>query len=186
MNPFPLHTPSDAPDDSKAILERTEKALGFVPNLYGTFAAAPALLDAYTEISAAFDRTSLDATERQIVLLTASRANDCDYCIAAHSTISKMQGISDEVIRALHDGTELPTPRQEALRTFTRTVVEKRGWAPDEAVRSFLDAGFEPQQVLEVILGIGMKTLSNYTNHVASPPIDEAFAANAPKASSAS
>ena len=185
MSRFTVHTPSDAPEKSKAILDRTEKALGFVPNLYGTFAGAPALLDAYTKVSMAFDQTSFDATERQTVLLTASRINDCQYCLAAHNTISKMQGVPDEVLTALRDDTPLPTERLEALRTFTKILVEKRGWAPEEDVEAFLSAGFEPQQVLEVVLGVGLKTLSNYTNHLASTPIDEAFAANAPAASSA-
>ncbi|MEM7305094.1 MAG: carboxymuconolactone decarboxylase family protein [Planctomycetota bacterium] len=175
MTSFPVHTQDSAPDRAKPILEGAQRAMGFVPNLYGTFAGSPALLEAYTALSKAFDSTSFTATERQVVLLTASFENGCDYCMAAHSTIAGMQKVPADVVEALREGAPIGEARLDALANFTRIVVRERGWASEDDIQAFLAAGFEQPQVLEVILGVGMKTLSNYTNHVASTPLDAAF-----------
>lgn len=177
MSDFTIHTPDSAPAGSAAILADTATALGFVPNLYGTFAEAPATLEAYQTLGGLFDKTSFNATERQVVLLTASRSNDCRYCIAAHSVIAGMQRVPRDVVEAIRDDRPIADDRLEALRQFTLAVVENRGWLDAEQLDSFTAAGYGNQQVLEVILGVAMKTISNYTNHVATTPVDEAFSA---------
>ncbi len=119
--------------------------------------------------------SSFDATERQVVLMTASFENECHYCVAAHSVIARIQGVPSDVVQALRDGKDLSDRKLEALRTFTRRVVQEGGWVAEENVEEFLHAGFSKRQVLEVILGVGLKTLSNYTNHIVKPPVDRAF-----------
>lgn len=175
MTRFDIHTPETAPEASRPILEGAQKALGFVPNLYGTFAGAPALLQAYTQVGQLFDQTSFTPTERQVVLLATSFVNGCDYCMAAHSTIAAMQKLPADVVQALRDGEPIADPKLEALRRFTVQLVEKRGWADDADVDAFLAAGYTKEQVLEVVLGVGMKTLSNFTNHLGATPLDAAF-----------
>ncbi len=175
MSPFPVQTPDTAPAESRPGLDAAQKAYGSIPNLFGVFASSPAVLDGYQKISAAFDATAFDATERQVVLLTVSAQNGCDYCVAAHSAISKMQSVPDDVVAALRDGRPLADARLEALRSFTSAVVEHRGWVPEGALRAFLDAGYTQRHVLDVVLGVTMKTLSNYVNHVAETPLDAAF-----------
>ena len=179
MTDFKTHTIESAPDGSKPVLEKAGKAMGFIPNLYGLLAESPATLEAYATLGGLFDSSSFNRTERQVVLLTASFENECGYCMAAHSTIAGMQRLPDEVVQALRDGVPLPDARLEALRDFTRRVVRERGRVSEADVRAFLDAGFERAQVLEVLLGVGMKTISNYANHVAKVPVDPAFQANA-------
>ncbi len=180
MTDFKVHTIESAPEASKPTLEKAQKTLGFVPNLYGVFAESPAMLEAYATLGGIFDRsTSFTATERQVVLLTAIFENECDYCMAAHSTIAGMQRVPDDVVQALRRGEPIPDVRLEALSAFARKVVRERGWVSEGDVQAFLDAGFTRAQLLEVILGIGMKILSNYANHIARTPVDEAFQANA-------
>jgi uncharacterized peroxidase-related enzyme len=185
MSTFQVHTIESAPAGSTQILEKAQKGLGFVPNLYGVLAESPALLEAYTSIGSTFDRSSFDATERQVVLLSVSLENGCDYCMAAHSTIAGMQGVPEHVVEALRAGTPLADARLETLGQFTRQVVRERGRVSEQDVQAFLDAGFTRAQVFEVILGVGMKTLSNYANHIAHTPLDEAFEAQAWTASAA-
>ncbi len=179
MTNFQVHSIDSAPDRAKPTLEKAQKAMGFIPNLYGTFAESPATLEAYATIGSLFDRSSFNATERQIVLLATSFENGCEYCMAAHTTIAGMQKLPADVVEALRSGNAIPDARLEALRSFTLQVVRERGWVKDADVQAFLDAGFTQAQVLEVILGVGMKTISNYTNHVASIPLDGAFQPNA-------
>jgi AhpD family alkylhydroperoxidase len=134
---------------------------------------------AYTTLSRIFDETSLSATERQIVLLTASYVNGCEYCIAAHSVIAGMQKVPDDVMQAIRAGRPIADKKLEALRRFTAAVVTSRGWPSDSETAALLSVGYERQQVLEVVLGVGMKTLSNYANHIAETPLDQAFASAA-------
>lgn len=175
MSRHPIHNVDTAPVASRPILEGAQKGLGFVPNLYGTLADAPAALQAYTAIATSFDSTSLSPLERQVVALTASFENDCTYCMAAHSTIAGMQKLDGSVIEALRAGQEISDPKLAALSRFTKQVVTERGFVSDEETQRFLDAGYTPAQILEVVLGVAMKTISNYTNHLAEPPLDAAF-----------
>ena len=114
-----VHTPESAPEGSRAILEGAQRAMGFVPNLYGVFAGAPAALTGYTGLGQAFEQSSFSATERQVVLLAASAENGCEYCMAAHSTLAAMQQVAPDVVEALRDLEPLTDPKLEALRTFT-------------------------------------------------------------------
>lgn len=175
MSIFSIHTPDTAPEDSRSKLEKGKQRYGFVPNLWGALAEAPTALDAYVALGELFDRTSLTRTERQVVLLAISAANGCTYCVGAHSAIADMQKVPGDVVDALREQRSISEPKLEALRTFTTTLVEKRGWASEQDVQAFLDAGFHRQQVLEVILGLSYKTLSNYTNHLVDTPLDEPF-----------
>ena len=172
---FPIHNVHNAPEESRATLEQVDKTFGFVPNVLGLLAESPAALQGYLSAMAAFDKSDLTPAERQVVLLSASLENSCAYCVAAHSMSVKMAGTPDVVLDALRRGAPLPDGRLEALSRFTRTVIQQRGWVSAEDVEVFRREGFAERHVLEVLLGIALKTLSNYTNHVAHPPLDEAF-----------
>lgn len=176
MHRFVIHTTDSAPEDARPILEQVDDDLGFVPNLYGGMADAPPVLHAYLELDEHFKRTGLTSLQRTIVMLAASRANECEYCIAAHSAELSETGYPVDQIENLRNARSLSDGKLEALRTFTQRVVESRGHPTDEDIAAFLDAGFERPQVLEVVLGVSMKTLSNYVNHIADTPLDEQFA----------
>jgi len=178
MSDFTVHTIDSAPEESRAILEGAKGMLGFVPNLFGVMAEAPAMLQAYTTLSGIFDKSSLDTIERQVVLLTVSRLNGCEYCVGAHSALSGFLGVPEDVVAAVRAGEPIEKPRLQALAVFTESLIEHRGWAPEADVAAFLAAGWSRQEVLEVILGVGLKTLSNYVNHLASTPLDDPFAAH--------
>lgn len=176
---FPIHTPDSAPVPARPILAGAQKGMGFVPNLLGTMANAPALLNAYSTVARIFDDTSLSPTERQIVLIATSRENGCEYCVAAHTVIAGMQSVPKDVVAAVRAGTPIADQKLEALRQFTAAVVATRGRPSDAAIENFAAAGYSQPQVLEVVLGVGVKTISNYTNHIAHIPLDEAFSSAA-------
>lgn len=178
MTDFPTHTIETAPAESKPRLEGAQKALGFVPNLYAAMAEAPALLEGYQTLSDIFDKTDLSATERQIILMTNNYLNGCDYCMAAHTTISQGSGVPADVIDSLRNNTPIADAKLEALRQFAITVNETRGWPLERDVQALIAAGYTTQTVLEVVLGTGLKVLSNYTNHIVETDVDAAFAPN--------
>lgn len=178
MSDFRIHTPDTAPEGSKEILKGAEQQMGFIPNLFGIMAEAPAALKAYNIVSDNFDNSSFNTTEKQIVLLATSFVNECHYCMAVHSTVGQMQNIDNEIIEAMRTGSPLADSKLEALRKFTQIVVEKRGWISDEDVQEFFNAGYTKAQLLEVIVGVTQKTLSNYINHIVQTPLDSAFEPN--------
>jgi uncharacterized peroxidase-related enzyme len=179
MADFTTHTIESAPEAAKPILQGALKGYGFVPNLYATMAEAPSILEGYTTLSNIFGKANLSETERQIILMTNNRLNGCNYCMAAHTTLSQMGGVSDDVIEALRNNTPIADRRLEALRQFAIAINESRGWPTDGQINAFLSAGYSRQTVMEVILGTALKVLSNYTNHVAETNLDDAFAQNA-------
>lgn len=173
---YKTYAVEDAPAGAKDLLAAAKKNYGFVPNLLGTMAEAPSLLKAYMTLSGIFEESSFDASERQVVLLAASRENGCEYCVAAHTVIAGMQKVPADVVAAVRSGGPIGAPRLEALRVFTAAVVGSRGRPSEAQTKAFLAAGYEKRQVLEVVLGVGLKTLSNYTNHIAGTGVDAAFA----------
>ncbi|MEM7046851.1 MAG: carboxymuconolactone decarboxylase family protein [Pseudomonadota bacterium] len=179
MTHFTPHSVTTAPTASKPLLEDIKKTVGFVPNLLGTMAQAPAMLEGYTTLASIFDKTDLSEAERQIILMTNSRLNGCTYCMVAHTSLSQMAGVANDVIEALRAGTPIANPKLEALRTFATVINESRGWPTQADIKDFLAAGYNQQNILEVIQGTALKVMSNYTNHIAQTDLDSAFAPNA-------
>ena len=176
---LPLVDPETAPEASRALLEAAQAETGMIPNLYRAMANSPQLLEGYRALYRLFDATSLTPVERQVVLLSVSYINACSYCMAGHSLMAEFAGVTPEIIAALRAGEPLPDSKLAALAAFTRAVVEGRGQLADDQLQVFLDAGYTQTQVLEVILGVGVKTMSNYTNHVVHTPLDPIMQARA-------
>lgn len=175
MSDFTIYAIDDAPAEARPILEGAKKEMGMVPNLYGAMAESPAILKGYKELSALFTQSSLNADEVTVVWQTVNVENACHYCVPAHTAIAKQMGVSDDITQALRDEKPLADAKLQALRTFTLAMVRERGNPDDATLNAFFSAGYDKQAVLDVILGIAMKTLSNYTNHVAKTPLDESF-----------
>ncbi len=172
---FPVHAIDSAPSAAKGLLEQTQKNFGFIPNLIGVMAQSPAVTEAYLSVAEIFSRSGLSPMEQQIVLLTVSYYHECCYCMAAHTAIASMQNLDSDVVQAIRDGQPVADDKFEALRKFTRSIIENRGWLNDEDVQAFLDAGYDSSHILDILVGVAQKTLSNFTNHLAKTPLDEAF-----------
>ena len=176
MADFKPHTLETADPEGREILEQVQKSYGFIPNLLGNMAHAPATAKGYLALGQLVGETSFDATEQQVILLSVSRYNQCEYCVGAHSAISAMQKLPTDVIESIRNDEPIADSKLEALRTFTTRVVDQRGWLSDEDIGEFLAAGYSRGQILEVVLGVAMKTISNYTNHIAGTELDAEFA----------
>lgn len=173
---FTIYNSENAPEDAKLFLNGAKEKFGFVPNLLGEFAEAPAVLEGYLKLDEIVGKTSFTPKEQQLAILAVSIENECHYCSAIHSTILKNQLNTDEaIVNAVRNGEQLPDAKLNALVTYARTVVEKRGHVSDNDIQAFLDAGYTKQNVLEINLITALKTISNYTNHIADTPLDEAF-----------
>jgi uncharacterized peroxidase-related enzyme len=174
MKDFTLHTELTAPAASRPTLAAVQRQLGFVPNLIGVLAESPSAVEGYATLARLVDASSLDAAERHVVLQTVNLANECHYCVPAHSALAARAGLGD-LDGALRAGAPLGNAKLEALRAFARAVVEKRGNASEADVAAFERAGYAHAAMLDVILAVAMKTLSNYANHLARTPVDASF-----------
>lgn len=177
MTDFTIHSIETAPEDSKGLLEGSLKGFGMVPNLHGVLAEAPAALEAYKAVGDLFASSSLSKVEQNVVWLAINVEHSCHYCVPAHTMIAKSQGVDDETIEALRDATPISDNKLEALRAFTLKVVRGRGIVSEADTQAFLEAGYTKQNILEVILGVSHKVISNYANHFAETPVDAPFGA---------
>ncbi|MBS0123358.1 carboxymuconolactone decarboxylase family protein [Thetidibacter halocola] len=187
MSLFTPHTLETAPEASRPLLEDSLKSFGRLPGLHGVLAESPAALKGYKQLHGIFaTETSFDKDELTVVWQTINVEHECHYCVPAHTGIAKKMKVDDAISAALRDETPLPNARLEALRDFTLHVVRQRGNVTDDQVQAFIRAGFTQRQILEVILGVAQKVISNYTNHLAQTPVDapmQAFAwSKVPKA----
>jgi len=174
---LPLTTTADAEPEAKALLETTQKKLGFVPNMYYAMANSPGLLNTYMQGYAAFrDKSGFSSMEQEVVFLAISQANGCEYCMAAHSFLAEAaSGVPTDVTAALRDGKQVPEMQLSALSVFARLMVTKHGLPSQADVDAFLSAGYEEKDILEIIHAIAIKTISNYTNHIFHTEVDNIF-----------
>ncbi|WP_417666025.1 carboxymuconolactone decarboxylase family protein [Pseudidiomarina sp.] len=175
MSKFTLHTIESAPEAAKDLLRNSEKSMGMIPNLHAVMATSPALLNAYQQLHERFTNSSFNAEEMTVVWQTINVFHDCHYCVPAHIAIAKSMGVDDDITASIKAGNELDDDKLEALRQFVLSMLKQRGNVADDVLESFYSAGFSQQHVLDVIVGIAQKTMSNYTNHIAHTPIDEPF-----------
>ena len=169
--------PEAAPEQARPLLDKAKQKLGMVPNMYAAMANAPGVLDTYLHGYALFREDSgFTPAEQEVVFLTISYENDCHYCMAAHSTLAdKASRVPAEVTDAIRGGERIPDARLQALREFTRIMVRTGGRPGADDARRFLDADFEDRHILEIVLAIAVKTLSNYTNHLFETEVDAPF-----------
>lgn len=175
MTSFTVHDETTAPEAARPLLEQIKKSSGIIPSLFGVMAENPAALEAYTNFSKIFGKAGFSPLEQQVVLITASVENECHFCVAAHSTLSAGSGLDMDVIHAVRDDRPIDDDKLEALRLFTKKVVVQRGFVSEADTDAFLEAGYTRGAVLGVILGVSLKVISNYTNHVAETPVDAPF-----------
>ena len=166
---------------SAEILKSTQQNLGFVPNMYANMANSTTLLSSYIASYQSFRSDSnFTPVEQEVIFLSISFENTCDYCMAAHSFVAdKMSKVPANIQEELRTGKEISDPRLALLSKFTKKMVEKRGWLDQADVDEFLQAGFEPKHVYDIVAAIGIKIMSNYSNHLYGTPLDEAFASYA-------
>jgi len=174
-----LHDHDSAPAGAKATLSAVQDALGFTPNLFRALANSPSTLNGYAALLQAHDGGTLSPVERQIVQLAASLENGYPYCIAGHSAFAARMGLAADTIAAIRGGRRLADGRYQGLVDFTRALIRHRGRVSMEDKAAFAAAGFATEQMLEVIAGIALKTISNYVNGVFELPLDDAFQTHA-------
>jgi uncharacterized peroxidase-related enzyme len=177
MSRVELHTLSTAPEAARPFLQTALNNAGFIPNLLAVLAQAPAALETYVTVSGLNAKTSLSLAEREVVQLVAATEHGCDFCVAGHTAVALNKAkLSADTVSALRERSTLPEQKLQALAAFAKAVIATRGNVSDQQLGAFQAAGYEQQQALEVILGISLATLCNFTNVFARTPLNPELA----------
>lgn len=173
-------TIENAEPEAQDLLDVAKKKMGFVPNMYYAMANSAGLLDTYMHGYNVFrEKSGFSSVEQELVFLAISQSNGCEYCMAAHSFMAEgASGVPSDVTAAIREGNPVPEEKLSALHRFTQLMVTTRGLPDRFEVDAFLSAGYAEKDILEVILAIAVKTISNYTNHIFHTDVDKVFAAH--------
>lgn len=177
MSLFTLPTIDTAPEASRPTMRALEQNFGFLPNVLATMGANPVLLNGFAGAFGAYHGGGFDECERQVLLLTNAVALKCPWTIAAHSTFALEDGMTQQEVNDLRAGRLPANPRYAALSRLSKLILEKRGAINDSDMTAFTAAGFAKEQVFEVILGIGLSTITAATTNLARTPIEDHFQA---------
>ena len=170
MIKYQVPTKDQVSENNQQIFQQLEKNLGFVPNLYAYYAKSETALQDYLNLQNR--KSGLTKKEREVINLVVSEYNGCEYCLSAHTVIAGMNGFTSEQILNLRSA-EVPfDSRLDALAKFTKEAVAKRGQVDESTKEAFFAAGYNEGQMIDVIINIGDKIISNYVHNLAKFDID--------------
>ncbi len=167
---FSVPTRSEVSSNNQNIFDNLQKGLGFVPNLYAYFGKNDTALGDY--LSLQNRKSTLRPKEREVINLVTSQMNGCRYCQSAHTVLGKMNGFSEDNILEIRSGKASFDTKLDALAKFTASVVENRGKATQESIDTFFEAGYTEANLIDVIMVVGDKIISNYIHNLTQLEID--------------
>jgi len=170
MANFAVPTRGEVSENNQAIFDKLEKGLGFVPNLYAYYAKNETALGDYQSLQ--HRKSTLKAKEREVINLVTSQINGCRYCQSAHTVLGKMNDFTDQQVIELRKGSASFDAKLDALVKFTASIVENRGIASEASKQAFFDAGYTEANMIDVVMVVGDKTISNYIHNLAGFAID--------------
>jgi uncharacterized peroxidase-related enzyme len=167
---FSVPTQEQVSENNRTLFDNLKKGLGFVPNLYATFAYSNTALGDY--LSLQNRKSSIKAKEREVINLVVSQVNECLYCLSAHTVLGKLNGFTEEQILEIRSGEISFDEKLKALAEFVKDVTLNRGKPSSASVDAFLSAGYTKENLVDTLLIIGDKIISNYLHGVTQIPID--------------
>ena len=167
---FSIPGKSEVSETNQSLFDNLQKNLGFVPNLYAYFAKNDTALSDYLKLQNR--KSTLSGKEREIVNLVTSQINGCRYCQSAHTVLGKMHGFTEEQILEIRRGSASFNDKFHALATFTAAVVKNRGHVNEDVREGFFAAGYNEANMIDVVINIGDKIISNYLHNLTGFEID--------------
>lgn len=161
--------PNQATGPVKEIFDGPLKGKHF--NLFKSMAQSPAAINFYLGGAGALAKAGLSAKEQEVIQLVTAQANNCEYCLSAHTAIGKMVGLTDEQTLEARRG-RVQDAKLGALAKFAASLHEKRGFVSDQDVQAFKAAGYTEANIAEVIATYALGVYTNYFNHVNQTPVD--------------
>ena len=161
----------EATGKARELLDGAHKKIGMTPNLYRAMANSPAVLSTYLAIQNELGQGELNAQVREQIALTVGEANNCDYCLAAHTLIGKSTGLDEAALEDARRGNAEDAKTNAALQ-FAQRIVNERGFVTDEDIAQAREAGLTDGELAEVVANVAANIFTNYFNHVTDTPVD--------------
>lgn len=172
MSRVQTYDPKDVKNpETKALLEGIQKKLGKVPNIFRNMANSPAVLQGYLAMNEAVNHTSFTPDFREEIALTVAQANNCHYCLSAHTAIAKSLKVPEADILKARKG-EAQDPKRDAILHFVKHMVDKKGHLPEEEINELKAKGITDQELTEIVLIVSFSLFTNYFNHITDPAVD--------------
>jgi AhpD family alkylhydroperoxidase len=175
MQAFPVHTIESAPEESKPSLQMLQGVFGAIPNIAGAMSTSPVLIGSLVGLFQKVHGGSFSEEQIQVLLLTNAVTNSCAWAVAFHTALALKEGVEPADVQAIRERQTPRSPKNSALSTLARALIEKRGRLEDLEVSRFLQAGFGKAHLLEVIAVVAASTITNYTGNITRPPVEAAF-----------
>ena len=169
-NLFAVPARENVSETNQGIFDQMQRNLGMVPNLYATFAHSDTALADYLALQNR--QSSLSGKEKEVINLVVSQANECRYCLSAHTLLAQKQGFSAEQVLEIRSGRASFDERLDQLAQFTRAVVQQRGNVNTEQREQLIAAGYTAENIVDIVMAVGDKTITNYLHNVTEVPID--------------
>jgi uncharacterized peroxidase-related enzyme len=170
MKNFTIPTKEQVSPANQAIFDNLNGMVGFVPNLYAILGHSDTALSDYLALQNR--KSSIRAKEREVINLVVSQVNNCSYCLSAHTQFAKMNGFTDEQILDIRRGSVDFDPKLDALAKLVKSTTENRGHASAEALEGFYAAGYTEANLIDVVIIIGDKIITNYLHALTDVPVD--------------
>lgn len=167
---FPVPTRDDVSPANQAMFDALKGQLGMVPNLYATLAHSQNALGSYLALQSA--KSSITGKAREVVNLVVSQVNSCTYCLSAHTVIGGMVGFTAAQIMEIRGGSAAFDAKLDALAKLTKNIAVNRGHADQALVDAFFAAGWTKENLVDTIVTIGDKTVTNYLHGTTKVPVD--------------
>ncbi len=175
MTSFKIHTPENAPEQSRPFLKELVNRLGFLPNVYGAVSESSMALRAWLGLKNTVETGLFTPVERRIIMMTTSYLNNCSYCMAAGTVTGDKEGVSKDIIDALRADKPLKDAKHEQLRQFTKSVLKRIGRPERTDIDALKKAGYTEAHILEVVTIVSLGIMGNYINHIVEAPLDKQF-----------
>ncbi len=163
--------PAEATGKTKELLDVVKSKMGMVPNMMRTMANSPAVLNGYLGFSSGLGTSSLGNKLGELIALTVANENGCNYCNSAHSFVAGKMGIKDEDVADARHATSTD-PKINAALAFSKEILTNRGAVSADALNSVRAAGYDDQQIVEILAQVSLSIFTNYVNILADTEID--------------
>lgn len=167
---FTIPAREEVSTENQQIFDNLHKTVGFVPNLYAYFAHNQTALADYLALQNR--KSTLRVKEREAINLITSQVNGCRYCQSAHSVFGKYAGFTDEQIIEIRKGSAGFDAKLDALVKFVKAAVENKGRVAAETKEDFFNAGYTQANLVDVLIVVGDKIISNYLHNLTQIEID--------------
>ena len=156
----------------KKLFGKVEQGLGVIPNMFRCIANSTMAFDGFMKMKASLGAGKLSPRLQKLLTLATSEFNGCEYCVAANTKMSVDAGqLSDqECLDARRFMAR--DPREAALLSFVKRVLETKGKVSDADLSALRDQGFEDEDIVEILAGIVITIMTNYMSSVGKPDLD--------------